>query len=209
MIPTKAANVSEALTALRAFKGLYDGTASINGHKDTASRFTDEQFDKTQITFALDLWTSLEKLEETLSVTFNPAAEFPQENGFFLYELDTTFLEKKCLRWNHPFDHFHVEGLSLTAKAMEESIGKGKMSMKFLEGPIPATLLGAEFELYSETEMSGFMITNIEWNDDAQTSGEMYIADEVNGESWVLSRKYLTVEEAEKRAERSTRNWEK
>lgn len=81
--------------------------------------------------------------------------------------------------------------------------------MKFLEGPIPATLLGAEFELYSETEMSGFMITNIEWNDDAQTSGEMYIADEVNGESWVLSRKYLTVEEAEKRAERSTRNWEK
>ena len=102
------------------------------------------------------------KTGKILSVTFNPAAEFPQ---VFPAQLETTFLEKKCLRWNHPFDHFHVEGLSLTAKAMEESIGKGKMSMKFLEGPIPATLLGAEFELYSETEMSGFMITNIEWGE--------------------------------------------
>ena len=209
VIPTKAANVSEAVTALHAFKGLYDGTASINGHKETASRITDEQFDETQITSALDLWTSLEKLEKILSVTFNPAAEFPQEDEFFLSELETTFLEKKCLKWNHPFDHFHVEGLSLTAKSMEEIIGKGKMSMKFLEGPIPATLLGAEFELYSETEMSGFIITNIEWDDESRTSGEMYIADEVNGESWVLSRKYLTVGEWEERAEGSKGNWEK
>ncbi len=81
--------------------------------------------------------------------------------------------------------------------------------MKFLEGPIPATLLGAEFELYSETEMSGFIITNIEWDDESRTSGEMYIADEVNGESWVLSRKYLTVGEWEERAEGSKGNWEK
>jgi len=34
----------------------------------------------------------------------------------------------------------------------------------------------------------------------------MYIADEINGESWVLSRKYLTVGEAGKRAEGSKGN---
>jgi len=33
----------------------------------------------------------------------------------------------------------------------------------------------------------------------------MYIADEINGESWVLSRKYLTVDEWEERAAYSKR----
>lgn len=47
--------------------------------------------------------------------------------------------------------------------------------MNFLEEPISATLLGTEFDLYSETEMRDFIITNIEWDDESKTSGEVYI----------------------------------
>lgn len=69
--------------------------------------------------------------------------------------------------------------------------------MNFIEGPINATLLGAEFELYSKTEMKDFIITSIEWDDESKPSGEVYVADDVNGKSWVLVRKYLTVKETE------------
>lgn len=49
------------------------------------------------------------------------------------------------------------------------------MPMNFFEGPISATLLGAIFELYSETEMRDFIITSVEWDDESKTSGERYI----------------------------------
>ena len=45
--------------------------------------------------------------------------------------------------------------------------------------------------------MRDFIITNIEWDDESKTSGEVYIADEAMGDSWVLVRKYLTVKEAQ------------
>ena len=59
--------------------------------------------------------------------------------------------------------------------------------------------MGTEFDLYSETEMRDFIITNIEWDDESKTSGEVYIADEVMGISWVLIRKYMTVKEAQEK----------
>lgn len=71
--------------------------------------------------------------------------------------------------------------------------------MNFLEETISATLLGTEFDLYSETEMRDFIITNIEWDDESKTSGEVYIAYEAMGDSWVLVRKYLTVKEAQEK----------
>ena len=47
--------------------------------------------------------------------------------------------------------------------------------------------------------MRDFIITNIEWDDESKTSGEVYIADEAMGDSWVLVRKYLTVKEAQEK----------
>ena len=78
-------------------------------------------------------------------------------------------------------------------------MGKKKYQRIFWRGSISATLLGTEFDLYSETEMRDFIITNIEWDDESKTSGEVYIADEAMGDSWVLVRKYLTVKEAQEK----------
>lgn len=197
--PTKAKRVSDAIAALNVFKGLYNGTASINGKKQTASITTDNQFDNEQIETALDLWITLKQLEDILGVTFDPAADFPHEDIVFLSELRVGLLERKGIRWNHPFEHFHVNGLNIKSYSIGDILGKEKVSMNFFEGPISATLLGAIFELYSETEMRDFIITSVEWDDESKTSGEIYIADEASGKSWVLIRKYLTAGEAEKR----------
>lgn len=191
--------MSDAIAALNVFKGLYNGTASINGKKQTAFITTDNQFDNEQIETALDLWITLKQLEDILGVTFDPAADFPHEDIVFLSELRVGLLERKGIRWNHPFEHFHVNGLNIKSYSIEDILGKEKVSMNFFEGPISATLLGAIFELYSETEMRDFIITSVEWDDESKTSGEIYIADEASGKSWVLIRKYLTAGEAEKR----------
>lgn len=55
--------------------------------------------------------------------------------------------------------------------------------MNFFEGPINATLFGATFELYSETEMRDFIITSVEWDDESKMAGDLYIADEASGKS--------------------------
>lgn len=201
--PTKAESVSDAIAALNVFKGLYHGTVSINGKEQTTSIITDNQFDNEQVEAALDLWTTLKQLEDILEVAFDPAAEFPHEDVVFLSELKVGFLEKKGIRWNHPFEHFHINEVNIKSFSIEDILGKEKVSMNFLEGPISATLLGATFELYSETEMRDFIITSVEWDDESKTSGEIYIADEASGKSWVLIRKYLTAGEAGKRKRES------
>lgn len=173
-------------------KVFYDGTASINGKKQVISISNDNMFDNEQIEAALDLWTTLKKLEEVLEVSFDPAAEFPHEDAVFLSELKVGLLERKDIKWNHPFNQFHVSKLNIKACSIDDVIGKEKVSINFLEGPINATLLGATFELYSETEMRDFIITSVEWDDESKTAGDLYIADEASGKSWVFIRKYLT-----------------
>lgn len=44
----------------------------------------DNMFDNEQIEAALDLWTTLKKLERILGVSFDPAAEFSHEDAVFL-----------------------------------------------------------------------------------------------------------------------------
>ena len=109
----------------------------------------------------------------------------------FLSELKICLLDNKRIKRDHPFEHFHVGELNTKNYSIEEIVGKEKVSMNFLEGPISATLLGTEFDLY--------IITNIEWDDESKTSGEVYIADGAMGDSWVLVRKYLTVKEAQEK----------
>ena len=197
--PKKAGSVSEAIVALNVFKGLYNGTAIIGEKKQQIATLIPDNkaFDEEQIEAALELWCTLRKLEGVLEITFDPGAELPYEDVIFLSELKTCFLENKSIKWDHPFEHFHAEGLRIKIYSIENIIGKEKVSMNFLEGPINATLLGAEFKLYSKTEMKDFIITSIEWDDESKTSGEVYVADDVNGKSWVLVRKYLTVKEEE------------
>lgn len=195
--PKKAESVSDAIIAIQAFKGLYDGSASINGKKQVISISNDNMFDDEQIEAALDLWTTLKKLEGILGVSFDPAAEFPHEDAVFLSELKVGLLERKDIKWNHPFNQFHVSKLNIKSCSIDDVIGKEKVSMNFFEGPINATLFGATFELYSETEMRDFIITSVEWDDESKTAGNLYIADEASGKSWVFIRKYLTAREAE------------
>jgi len=60
---------------------------------------------------------------------------------------------------------------------------------------MPATLLGAEFNIYSHTKMTDLIMTNIDWEDDTKSGGEVYISD-APGKVWKLSRLYFTESEA-------------
>ena len=110
-----------------------------------------------------------------------------------MVELKTCLLDGKVIVWRHPFDHFHIGGVHPAEKgaSFRDVIGKKSIRYKFLEGPLPATLLGAKFDIYSHTEMRDFVITNIEWDDCTRDSGEVYISDELD-KQWVLTRLYIT-----------------
>lgn len=196
--PTKAKSVSEAVASLNALKGVSNRTAIIGGLQQIPTpipiKASMKNSSRRHWTYGLR-----KKLEKILEIAFNPEAELPYEDVVFLSELKICLLDNKRIKRDHPFEHFHVGELNTKNYSIEEIVGKEKVSMNFLEGSISATLLGTEFDLYSETEMRDFIITNIEWDDESKTSGEVYIADEAMGDSWVLVRKYLTVKEAQEK----------
>ena len=195
--PIKAETVSDALAALHIFIGLFEGKTKINGTV-IKPEGTSINLDQRQIADLLLFWSTAKRLEERLGVSFKPDAEFPDEDAHFFTELEVCLLNGKSISWKHPFEHFHVGGVNLTNKfTLEDIIGKEKVSYRFVEGPISATLLGAEFELFSNTEMVDLVVTNIEWDDDEKTSAEIYITD-APGNTWRLIRQYITAEEAEK-----------
>lgn len=195
--PTKAATVSEALRALRIFESLSDGTVKVNG-KTMTSKTLAPDFDTQKIQEALDFWTIAATIEEKLGVRFQPGADFPIEDVRFFSELNICLNEKKSIIWKHPFDHFHVDGFEPAVASVdpEKLANKEALYIRFMEGPIAATLLGTKFELYSFTEMNHFVVTNIQWDDSRQKSGEVYITD-APGKAWTLKRLYMTREEAE------------
>ena len=197
VIPSKAGTVKDAVVALHVFRGLFNGTTKVAG-KVISTDGEMSEVDPARIEDALNLWETVLKIEEKLEVSFDPAAEFPNEDVQFLTELQTCLLEGKEILWRHPFDHFHVGGFRPAQEGMlfEDFIGNGAISYEFLEGPIPATLLGAEFDLYSHTEMKDFVITNIEWDDENHEGAEVYISD-VPDKQWCLTRLYLTKKQAE------------
>lgn len=84
-------------------------------------------------------------------------------------------MNNKKIIWKHPFNHFHIGGIEIKEEEFEKNIGKEVIDASFIEESIHATLLGAEFDVYSESRMSDFVITNIEWDDEKRTSGEVYI----------------------------------
>lgn len=161
--PKKAENVSDALAAIHLFSGLYHGTVKIAGEKITEPMTGSPDSDMDQLNNMEDFWSIAKKLEEKLGVFFDPGAEF------------------------------HVSGLSIKTGQYKDILGKEGGECVFREGPIHATLLGAEFELYSHTRLSNIVITNIVWDDEENTSGEIYVSDPVGGK-WKLYRKYTMKE---------------
>lgn len=200
--PAKASTVKEAVAALHVFRGLFNGKTKVDG-KMISPNSVETQIDSGRIEDALRRWETVLKIEEKLEVSFDPGAEFPAEDVRFLTELQTCLLEGKAILWRHPFDHFHVGGFHPVKEVpFEDYIGNESIRCEFLEGPIPATLLGCEFELYSRTEMKDFVITNIEWDDESREKAEVYIADG-RDKQWILTRLYMTKKQADEYKRRS------
>lgn len=193
--PSKAQSVSEAISALHIFHGLLTGTAKINGNivspNGGESTLTSEQLDEI-----LDFWETALKLEQLLKVSFLPSADFPMHDVQLFNELRICLIEKKELTWKHPFNHFHLDGYRLINKeqTLESLIGKEGICYKFEEGPIGISLLGAEFDVFSRSEIKDFVISNIEWDDEKNQGCEVYITD-APGRVLTLSRLYITQEE--------------
>lgn len=196
--PSRAKTVKDVISALNIFKGLTDGTAKINSEiikrKDEKSTLTPEQIDK-----ALEFWSIALQLEEKLNVSFKPSADFRMEDERLFKELKSCLIDKKEIVWKHPFDHFHVRGYKPLERGcqFEDFIGKEGICYKFWEGPIVTSLLGAEFNIYSHSEIKDFIITNIEWDNANKEEAEVYISDPP-GKVIVLSRLYVTEDEFNK-----------
>ena len=190
--PSKAQTVKEAITALHIFKGIHDGTAKVNGQAIVPNGGK-STLNSQQIDNALAFWSVALKLEEKLNVSFTPGTSFPIEDVRFFDELNSCLLEKKGIVWKHPFDHFHMGKYHPSDEAyhLEDLIGKEGISYRFIEGPIAATLLGAEFNIYSHTELRDFIITNVEWDDAHKEGCIIYITD-APGKVLKLSRLYIT-----------------
>ena len=194
VFPTKATTVSDALAAIHLFNGLYYGTVTINGHKMTESLVNKVEIDTEQLESMKELWTTAKKLEDKLGVEFNPSADFPMEDLEFFAQLDNCLNNNNPVMWEHPFDHFHVRGFVIKDEKLKDILGKEGVEFTFIEGPIHATLLGAEFELYSETKLTNMVMTNIVWDSDEKDSGEIYVSDPI-GSKWKLYRRYMTKEQ--------------
>lgn len=192
--PNKAKSSSEAVSALRIFRGLINGETKINGKK-LIGESTIKREVPIQIESSLSFWKTAEKLEEKIGITFDPSAGITQEDAKRFTELEICMLQGKMLEWKHPFDHFSIAGFHFSSgdKSLDDYIGHQNLTYAFVEGPIKGKLLGAEFEIYSKTFLSGFVITNIEWS--KEDEGEVYISDTEKG-PWMLSRLYCTKEEA-------------
>lgn len=195
--PAKASTVKDAVAALHIFRGLFNGKTKVDGKMISADN-VQTQIDSDRIDDALMLWETILKIENKLEVTFDPGAELPNEDVRFLTELRTCLLEGKAILWRHPFDHFHVGGFRSVKDgvSLEDCIGNESIRYEFLEGPIPATLLGCKFDLYSRTEMKDFIITNIEWDDESRENAEIYISDG-RDKQWILTRLYMTKKQAD------------
>lgn len=196
--PTNAQTTSKALEALRIFKGMFTGTMKVNGQRVEPSAVK-TTFDPQSIDDALHFWSTAKKLENKLKVQFDPREEFSMEDVKLFSELDACLNEGKQIIWEHPFEHFHVNGYHprIENDKMDSVLGKDELYFQFFEGPIQCKLFGATFDIFSSSEMVDLVLTNIEWEDEEKQNGEIYVSD-APGKRWQLRRQYMTKEDAEK-----------
>ena len=189
--PQKANTVSDALSTIHFINGLSNGTIKINGKTLINPLVSQNKLDAEQLKNAEEFWSTAQKLEDILGVSFIPSAEMPMEDVIFFAQLKTCLIANKSIGWEHPFDHFHIGEIKIKDPKLEDSIEKENVNYEFIEGPIHATLLGAKFDLYSDTKLINMVITNIVWDNDNKNSGEVYVSDPI-GSKWRLYRKYMT-----------------
>lgn len=196
--PTKTTSVTETVKSLELIKGIFTGTTKMNGYV-MVSEEEKRNLDIEKIDSFLAFWTTALKLEEKLGVKFIPSADFPREDIQFFKELDTCILKNKQIVWDHPFDKFHITDVKINEDSGDEKniIDAKSLKLQFIEGPIPATLLGAGFNIYSLTTMNDMIVTNIQWDDETKKSGDVYISD-APGKTWTLKRLYMTEDQMNK-----------
>lgn len=196
--PTKAESVLDAVQALQIFKAIMEGTIIING-LSTDSSMKKMVDNKEQLQEFIRFWDEILNVEKKLGLNFNPGADFPQDDVYFFEQLNQCINNNKAILWERPFKHFHVGGLNMKNKIdfSRDSKNKEPLSIEFVEGPINATLLGCEFQLFSMTKIDNFVIEKIEWDDDTKQSAEIFITD-APGKVCTLSRLFMPEEDAKK-----------
>ena len=189
-----ALSVEDAITALHIYQGVINGTTKMNGAFLTPSS-KEIKHPLEQLRQATYFWETLKKIEDKLSLHFIPNADYSQEDAQLFNELDTSLLQGQKLIWNSPFSHFHANGVRTGfASRMEQIIGKEKVGFHFVEGPIRASLLGVEFDLFSHTILEDMIIERVDWDQDKQ-GAEFYILENPD-HPWKLMRQYITQDEA-------------
>ena len=191
--PQNAKTVGEAVAIVHLFKGLLEGTAKINGSKAIPIK-ENPDVDRDRLNDMSFFWEDALKLEEKIGVTFDPAADYPEEDVKFFTELVECLINRKSLSWRRPFESFHVGGFS-SREELEKTVDKPGLKYSFLEGPVPCTLLGAEFELYAYCELKDFKVTKIEWDDN---NGAEIFVDDALDRDWTMIRFFLTPDEKQK-----------
>lgn len=189
--PSKSKSVEDAVLVIKIFKCFQKGEVRVNGKKVFQTNIKAECIYMEQLDKWNEFWNCLRKLEQMLEVSFVPSTKLTREDALLLGQLEASLINGKEVKWNHPFEHFHVRKIDMGLGTFEDVIGREKVEFGFMEGPIEVSLMGADFQLFSKTLMRGFIITGIEWDDEEHTGGELYISDEGN-EKWTLTRKYIT-----------------
>lgn len=191
--PRKASTVDEAIAAIHMIKGMFDGTIMMNGKPMFPGENHNEEFDQDQYDEMIKLWSTIKQVEKKLKVSFNPSAPFPTEDVRTMIQLGISLVGKEPAIQSAPFSHFHMDGVSVSAGSFDDCIGK-KLQCDFNEGPFNRTLLGADISFYSKTSLKNVVISEIDWEDEDKTSGEVYI-EMASDPKWTLERVFYTEEE--------------
>ena len=192
--PQKANSVQEAVRVLHLYRGLLNGSAKINGHTFMAGSVDSDQ-ENGSINDSILFWENALKLEKKIGVSFDTSADFPREDVILFDQLIQCMIERRPLLYQHPFDHFHVGGVS-SKEIMMQSIDKDALSLSFIGNSKVVTLLGASFELASYCELKDFCIEKVEWDEDTE-GGEIFIKDSQEKE-WTMSEFILNRDEVER-----------
>lgn len=77
-----------------------------------------------QLKNAEEFWSTAQKLEDILGVSFIPSAEMPMEDVIFFAQLKTCLIDNKSIGWEHPFDHFHIGEIKIKDPKLEDPLKK-------------------------------------------------------------------------------------
>ncbi len=192
--PHNAESVEEAVKETHFIKGAYQGTLMSDGVVIGGTN-AESTIDMDSIVSSIEFWEGAYALQNKLGISFDPAADFPMEDARVFTELVQTMIYGKDIKWEHPYDHFHV-GKIVSKELMDNIIGKDDVKYTFIGDDEKYRLLGAEFTVFPVYEMKDFIVTKIEWDDDEDSAAEIHIED-VENKKWILVKKYMTLKEVE------------